>query len=96
MVLKNGLENHLDNHLEWVKSMQKRSLDDIDNDENQQVGVQHIYYGGPYGFYGYAGSFLPDVLESIKQHDHVSVRFYLLTSFESCIYVDDFSSRSIW
>lgn len=77
MILKEGLEEHLDDHLEWVKSIHKRSLGDIGNIEDQEIVVQQTYHGGSYGFHGYAGSFSPDVLENIKQHQHVSVPFSL-------------------
>ncbi|KAK9445146.1 Proteinase inhibitor I9, subtilisin propeptide [Metarhizium brunneum] len=72
VVLKEGLnDGHLNKHLDWVKSIHKRSLDTSNDNENQENGVKHTYHGGAYGFHGYAGSFSRDVLKSIKEHKHV-------------------------
>ncbi|EFY96929.2 subtilisin-like protease [Metarhizium robertsii ARSEF 23] len=69
VVLKEELESrHLDSHLEWVKSVHKRSPD---NDGETYQGVKHTYDGEDYGFLGYAGHFPPSVLENIKRHEHV-------------------------
>ncbi|KID91420.1 subtilisin-like serine protease PR1H [Metarhizium guizhouense ARSEF 977] len=69
VVLKEGLESrHLDSHLEWVKSVHKRSPD---NDGENHHGVKPTYDGEDYGFLGYAGHFPPSVLEKIKRHQHV-------------------------
>ncbi|KID76020.1 subtilisin-like serine protease PR1H, partial [Metarhizium brunneum ARSEF 3297] len=69
VVLKPGLESkHLERHLEWVKSVHKRSPD---NDGENHHGVKHTYDGEDYGFLGYAGHFPPSVLEDIKRHEHV-------------------------
>ncbi|EFY89489.1 subtilisin-like protease [Metarhizium acridum CQMa 102] len=74
VVLKRGLEEqHLNDHLEWVKSIHKRSIegDGSENKVSEATGVEHEYRGTSIGFHGYSGSFPPDVLENIKRHEHV-------------------------
>ncbi|KAM3457102.1 hypothetical protein MY5147_003929 [Beauveria neobassiana] len=69
VVLKEGLdENHLNEHLDAVKGIQKRSKRDDTGDES---GVKHVVDGASYGFQGYTGVFTPETLEFIKAHEHV-------------------------
>ncbi|KAM3430852.1 hypothetical protein NHJ13734_007560 [Beauveria thailandica] len=68
VVLKEGLnEDHLNEHLDAVKGMQKRSK----RDDNGETGVKHVVDGASYGFQGYSGVFTPETLEFIKAHKHV-------------------------
>ncbi|KAK8145390.1 hypothetical protein G3M48_004495 [Beauveria asiatica] len=68
VVLKEGLnEDHLNEHLDAVKGVQKRSK----RDDNGETGVKHVVDGASYGFQGYTGVFTPETLEYIKAHEHV-------------------------
>ncbi|KAF1730610.1 Cuticle-degrading serine protease [Beauveria bassiana] len=68
VVLKKGLnEDHLNEHLDAVKGIQKRSK----RDDTGESGVKHVVDGASYGFQGYTGVFTPETLEFIKAHKHV-------------------------
>ncbi|KAF1729482.1 Subtilisin-like protease [Beauveria bassiana] len=68
VVLKEGLnEDHLNEHLDAVKGIQKRSK----RDDTGESGVKHVVDGASYDFQGYTGVFTPETLEFIKAHEHV-------------------------
>ncbi|PQK11667.1 hypothetical protein BB8028_0003g02910 [Beauveria bassiana] len=68
VILKEGLDKgHLDEHLQAVKGVQKRS----NRDDTSETGVKHIIDGSSYGLQGYTGVFTPEELQFIKDHEHV-------------------------
>ncbi|PMB67890.1 Subtilisin-like protease [Beauveria bassiana] len=68
VILKEGLDKgHLDEHLQAVKGVQKRS----NRDDTSETGVKHIIDGSSYGLQGYTGVFTPEELKFIKDHEHV-------------------------
>ncbi|KAH8715450.1 Subtilisin-like protease 9 [Beauveria bassiana] len=68
VVLKGNLsEAHLNEHLDAVKGIQRRSK----RDGSGETGVKHVVDGASYGFQGYTGVFTPETLEYIKAHEHV-------------------------
>ncbi|KAF1732498.1 Subtilisin-like protease 9 [Beauveria bassiana] len=71
VVLKGNLsEAHLNEHLDAVKGIQRRSK----RDGSGETGVKHVVDGASYGFQGYTGVFTPETLEYIKAHEHVCCR----------------------
>ncbi|PHH83200.1 hypothetical protein CDD82_3125 [Ophiocordyceps australis] len=71
VILKEGLkDSHLDEHLEWVKTLHQNSLDGGSKEEAEK-SISHAYHGEDYGFHGYAGTFPPDVLDAIKGNEQV-------------------------
>ncbi|KAG8415808.1 hypothetical protein J3459_014063 [Metarhizium acridum] len=71
VVLKRELTNdHIDRHIDWVNQMHKGNLDGRD-DADQSQGIKHTYRSDAIGFHGYSGRFSDEVLQQIKQHEHV-------------------------
>ncbi|EFY87058.1 serine protease 2 [Metarhizium acridum CQMa 102] len=71
VVFKRELTNdHIDRHIDWVNQMHKGNLDGRD-DTDQSQGIKHTYRSDAIGFHGYSGRFSDEVLQQIKQHEHV-------------------------